>query len=75
MEAAPDSKPGEEPVSITLDDAILGGPSTSDLEEQRKWQEQRLRRRFLYEYERAGKALSEMVDSLSKLCTLYCWVG
>lgn len=61
MEAAPDSKLGEEPASITFDDTLLGEPSTKDLEEQRRWNEERIRRRLMSEYERAGKALSEMV--------------
>jgi hypothetical protein len=62
MEAAPDSKPGEEPASITVDDGLVGGPSTADLVSQQKWAEDRIRRRLLNEYERAGRALSDMVS-------------
>jgi len=60
----PDAKPGQEPVSITVDADLVGGPSTADLaEEQRQWHEERIKRRLNREYERAGKALSEVVSS------------
>lgn len=59
----PDAKPGEEPASIVVDAEVVAAPSSADLaEEQRKWHEDRIRRRLNREYERAGKALSEVVS-------------
>lgn len=68
----PDAKPGQEPVSIVVDEAVSSGgapvasastsAATTTAEEQRAWHEERIRRRLASEYERAGKALSEVVS-------------
>lgn len=78
-ESAPDAKLGEEPVAIDADEvAVRVGRSRAEedeekptpkksaqelADEQRTWHEQRIRQRLQNEYERAGRALSEMVSS------------
>ena len=63
----PDAKLGEERATVASDDGELlpaaGQPKTKlELaQEQRQWNEDRIRRRLMNEYERAGKALGEVV--------------
>jgi hypothetical protein len=69
----PDAKPGQEPVSIVVDEAASSGGSPvlgsanlgNAAEDQRAWHEERIRRRLANEYERAGRALSEVVRTAS----------
>lgn len=81
-EMEPDAKPGEEPARIVVDEASSadGDPvasssstlpsSTANLtpEEQKEWVEARIRRRLASEYERAGRALSEVVRAYLIWC-------
>lgn len=67
--SAPDAKPGEEPAllsesvlsSSSSDDSIVGKSAEELVAEQRKWHEARIRRRLFSEYEKAGRALSDVV--------------
>ena len=63
----PDAKLGEERATVAVDDGELlrAAQTKTKLElaqEQRQWNEDRTRRRLMNEYERAGKALGEVVS-------------
>lgn len=70
----PDAKLGEERATVAVDDGeLLAGQYKTKLElaqEQRQWNEDRIRRRLMNEYEQAGKALGEVVRVACRLLLL-----